>query len=59
MTTYEIRQRLAGTRQAYWTLRVFQNGKETPIAVHSGKGQAGYRYVSNIQKVRYPDAKKI
>lgn len=57
--TYRIRQRLAGTKQAYWTLQVWEAGAAedaSPIAVHTGKGRAGQTYVSGIRSRRYPKA---
>jgi hypothetical protein len=56
---YEIKQRLAGTKQAYWTLRVWTSpDQECPI-VHSGKGSAGLSYVQGILRSRYPNATKV
>ena len=58
--TYRIEQRLAGTKHAYWTLKVWAAGTsqdETPMAVHTGKGSAGQTYVSGIRSRRYPNAK--
>jgi hypothetical protein len=53
---YSIEQRLAGTSQAYWILRVWAPGQETPT-VHTGKGSKGLKYVSEIRQRRYPNAK--
>jgi len=55
---YELKQRLAGTKQAYWTLRVWRSkDAEVPI-VHTGKGTKGLGYVQGILKSRYPNAKR-
>jgi hypothetical protein len=55
---YEIKQRLAGTKQAYWTLRVTDSSGNV-VAVHTGKGAAGLGYVSGIRQRRWPDATKL
>lgn len=55
---YEIKQRCAGTKAAYWTLRVWTSKDAECPVVHTGKGTAGLGYVQGILKRRYPNAKK-
>lgn len=56
MYKYEITNRLKGTKQAYWILKVWREGEDIPFAVHTGKGKNGYRYISDIRNKRYPNA---
>lgn len=54
-TTYSIEQRNKGHKSAYWVLRVWVNGAETPI-VHTGKQ---YSYVAGIRERRYANAERV
>lgn len=55
--TYKLEQHLAGHPSAYWVLRVFAEGKEMPVAVHTAKGSKGLKYLQDIRKSRFPEAK--
>ena len=52
--SYKLEQHLAGHPSAYWVLRVFVEGKEMPVAVHTSKGSKGLKYLQDIRKSRFP-----